>query len=236
MNNPVDSRTYPGDELELFAHARTWKAYWSSKVAGYISGDVLEVGAGIGTNTELLQKQVGYTSWTCVEPDARLVAQIAALNSKGTANKVFCGTLAELDPSATYDTVIYIDVLEHIADDRSEVSRAWSRLNPGGHILVLSPAHQGLFSLFDEQVGHVRRYNAESLRAVKPATAVAERLFYLDAVGMLSSYANRMLLKQSYPTVAQIKFWDRVLIPISKLIDPLLLHRVGKTIVAVWRK
>ena len=68
------------------------------------------------------------------------------------------GTLASLDPEVKADTILYIDVMEHIAGDRQEMADAAARLRPGGHLIVLSPAHQWLFSPFDEAIGHYRRY------------------------------------------------------------------------------
>jgi hypothetical protein len=58
--------------------------------------------------------------------------------------------------------------------------------------------------------------------------------FYLDAVGMAASMANRLLLRASMPTQGQILFWDRVLVPASRVIDPLLARSVGKSVVAIW--
>lgn len=59
--------------------------------------------------------------------------------------ETICGTLEALAALA-FDTIIYIDVLEHIEDDREELNRAASHLRPGGHLIILSPAHQKLFT------------------------------------------------------------------------------------------
>ena len=58
--------------------------------------------------------------------------------------------------------------------------------------------------------------------------------FYLDAVGMAASLANRLLLRASMPTDGQIKFWDRMLVPVSRVIDPVLARSIGKSVVAIW--
>ena len=61
-------------------------------------------------------------------------------------------------------------------------------------------------------------------------------MFYLDAVGLLASLCNRLLLRQQMPTSRQIQVWDRFLVPLSRWVDPLLGYRLGKSIVGVWRK
>jgi hypothetical protein len=68
---------YVGNELDLFANATNWKRYWASRVRGFLKGDVLEVGAGLGTNTELLLSD-RTASWTCLEPDPALAERMRA--------------------------------------------------------------------------------------------------------------------------------------------------------------
>jgi hypothetical protein len=149
---------------------------------------------------------------------------------------VFHGTLQDLDSHDLYDTILYIDVLEHIESDHAEVQRAIQHLNPNGVLIVLSPAHQWLFTPFDQAIGHFRRYSKHMLKQIEPKDAVLERIIYLDSVGMLLSLGNKLLLKQSMPTVKQILFWDRWVVPVSKVLDRLLMFRVGKSIVGIWRK
>lgn len=60
--------------------------------------------------------------------------------------------------------------------------------------------------------------------------------YYLDAVGVAASLANRLLLRASIPTYEQVMFWDRVLVPVSRVVDPMLAHSVGKSIVAIWTR
>jgi SAM-dependent methyltransferase len=222
--------SYVGGELAIFAHAQHWKRYWRSKVSPHIRGDVLEVGAGIGANTELLRD--GEKSWTCLEPDGALAQE---LRSKTNA-RIVEGTLESLPPTEMFDSILYIDVLEHIADDSAELARAAVRLRTGGHIVVLSPAHPWLFSPFDKAIGHCRRYTRASLLALTPQALRVVKCFYLDAVGLFASLANRMLLKQSMPTLNQILTWDRLMVPTSRVVDPLMFYRFGKTVIAIWEK
>jgi hypothetical protein len=145
-----------------------------------------------------------------------------------------CGTVDALAADERFDAILYIDVLEHIEDDVAELERSAARLRPGGHIIVLSPAHQGLYSEFDKAIGHFRRYSKASLLAAAPPGLRLVEAFYLDAVGMAASLANRLLLRASMPTGGQILFWDRVLVPVSRVIDPIFVRRVGKSVVAIW--
>jgi SAM-dependent methyltransferase len=205
-------------------------------IGPYLGREVLEVGAGIGANTSLFCGP-GQTRWVCLEPDARLAGEIKAQITAGTLPGVceaVTGTLGNLDPDRRFDSVIYVDVLEHIQDDRAEVLAALRFLRPGGHLVALSPAHQFLFSPFDESIGHFRRYSRRSLRAIVPAEVI--RLSYLDSAGLILSSANRFLLRQKMPTLKQIQFWNKRVIPVSRVLDPLVGYRVGKSVLGVWRK
>lgn len=229
---------YIGSELELFSHAKNWKGYFSSKVKKYVKGHVLEVGAGLGSNTELLFNSA-VNSWECLEPDAQMAATLAAKRQTGKlppACTITQGILSDKAATDAFDTILYIDVLEHILDDRHEVREAASRLKRGGTLVVLSPAHQALYSPFDKAIGHHRRYSIPQLRALAGAELTLQTAFYLDSVGSAASLANVAFLKSSQPTITQIKFWDSVLVSASRVVDPLTFFRLGKTVIAVWQR
>jgi SAM-dependent methyltransferase len=231
-------RSYEGAELDLFQAARQWKTYWSGKIAPHLGQSVLEVGAGFATNTPLLFGS-SRKRWLCLEPDPALVARIAGRLQEypwAATVETMVGTLNDLSAGETFDTLLYIDVLEHIEDDRGEMQAAFSRLKPGGKIVVLSPAHPWLFTDFDRAIGHYRRYTKSSLRDCTPPGARLVELYYLDSVGLLASATNRFFLHQSMPTARQIDFWDRWLVTNSRWMDPILNFQLGKTVIAVWKK
>lgn len=227
---------YIGNELDLFKDARTWKSYFSSKIGKYIVGDVLEVGAGIGVNTEFLVRSgSAITSVTLLEPDQKQANQIPInISEWGGDARVVVGTSADL--KGEFDSILYIDVIEHIEDASTELRRAKELLRPGGYLVVLVPAYAFLFSPFDAQIGHFRRYNRKGLRGELPQGMIRKEEFYLDSMGFFASLANRFLLKQSAPTKANIQFWDKGLIPLSKLTDVLTFYQFGKSLVGVFQK
>ncbi|MFQ5473086.1 MAG: class I SAM-dependent methyltransferase [Dehalococcoidia bacterium] len=232
-----DSR-YPGGELELFAAAHNWKKYFGSRIRPYISGDVLEVGAGIGSTTHVLCSG-SERSWTCIEPDPDLARQLAATITQlagPTLPTVRKCRIADLAADPAFDCILFVDVLEHIQDDRGEVEQAAARLRPGGHLVVLSPAHSFLFSEFDSQIGHFRRYSARTLRSLSPTSTRLHDVFYLDSLGIILSLANRLLLHTGCPSTEQIMIWDRFVVPGSRILDRILGYRIGKTIVAIWQR
>ena len=231
---------YAGQELDVFAHATNWKKYWSSEIRAYLAGDVLEVGAGIGVNAEVLRSD-RMSSWTCLEPDPSLAQRICSRFQDRidfAPCKVVLGTIEALGSNQQFDTILYIDVLEHIAEDHAELAlaRASGVLRPGGRIIVLAPAHQWLYTPFDRAIGHVRRYDKATLADCTPSDCQLARLVYLDSVGMLASLGNRLLLRRAEPGLNQILFWDRFLVPFSRFADQITFHGIGKSILGIWEK
>src|SRR5260370_21823765 len=164
------NHSYIGSELELFAAATNWKTYFSSALAPFIGARVLEMGAGTGRNILFLHSPT-VRQWTSVEPDPDLASRITERIRVGELPEicqVLVGTIESVEETLRFNTVFYIDVLEHIADDAAELNWAAGHLAPDGNLVVLAPAHQFLFSEFDAAIWHHRRYDAVSLTAVDP--------------------------------------------------------------------
>jgi SAM-dependent methyltransferase len=228
--------SYPGGELPLFAQARNWKFYIKFEVGEYLIGDVLEIGAGIGGTTIALNDGSA-RQWLCLEPDSNQAKhlQLFLARNSGLPPAVIVGSLAALAPKPMFDCILYIDVLEHIDDDRLQIQTAAQLVRPGGHIVVVSPAHQWLFSEFDKTIGHLRRYDKQSLRKLMPSGWKEIKLKYLDSLGVFVSLANVIALRQSLPTLSQIELWDRICVPLSRAVDRVSLGTFGKSVLAVWQ-
>lgn len=226
-----------GGAPERFAQARHWKRYVAHILAPYIGARVLDVGAGIGSNTPYFAGK-GVREWTSLEPDPAMARHIAAEVAAGELppSRVIQGTTADLEPGARFDTILYLNVLEHIAEDKAELARVIRHLAPGGALVVLCPAHRRLFAPFDAALGRRRRYDAAGLAALAPPRCALETTVMLDSIGYAAALAARLLPRAVEPTPRRIAFWDRVLVPLSWVADPLTFHRFGKTAVAVWRR
>jgi 2-polyprenyl-3-methyl-5-hydroxy-6-metoxy-1,4-benzoquinol methylase len=229
---------YIGNALESFSAAVNWKSYLRRQIRPYLGRDVLEVGAGIGGTTQQLCDQ-GDGRWICLEPDPELAGTLVTKRAGGEISarcQVEVGTIETMRERGPFDSILYIDVLEHIEDDAGEVRNAAELLGPGGHLVVLSPAHPWLFTPFDRAIGHYRRYTRRSLLGLTPSALQVVCARYLDSAGLLASLGNRVLLKSPMPTPGQIAVWDRCLVPVSTFLDTMTGFHVGKSILAVWRR
>jgi 2-polyprenyl-3-methyl-5-hydroxy-6-metoxy-1,4-benzoquinol methylase len=231
----MTSYQYIGSELELFRAATNWKNYYYRILRRYLGAEVLEIGAGIGGTTQVLCRGTHHSRWLCLEPDATLVSMFQAEPNLPKVCTIQQSTLSDLPETETFDAIIYIDVLEHIEDDHAEVQQVAKHLKPGGYLVILGPAHQWFFSPFDQAIGHYRRYDQSMFQALQPQGLTLTKIQYLDSVGLLASFGSRVL-GQKLPTPAQIKLWDRWMVPISRRLDPLLGYRLGKSVLGVWQR
>lgn len=233
-----DQYIYPGQELIFFDKAINWKKYFSSYIKPFIGNDVLEVGGGIGSTTKTLNDGTAL-KWTILEPDE---AMVKILQFKQKTEPAFSnciirrGTISELSLSEKFESIVYIDVLEHIENDMQETVKAKEHLQPNGHLIILCPAFNFVFSPFDRAVGHYRRYTSKTLKAAIPPGFTLVDLRYMDSVGLFASITNKLLLHQGVPSEKQIFTWDKFMIPLSKWTDKIFFHSFGKSILGIWRK
>src|SRR5438093_3106046 len=121
---------YEGAELEVFRLAVNWKAYYAAHLRRFITGDTLEVGAGLGGTPRCLCDRT-QRSWTCLEPDGSLrdaLETSLAEDPLSVPTRTLQCTVADLAPAELFDTIIYIDVLEHIENDRGELEASAAHL------------------------------------------------------------------------------------------------------------
>ena len=203
----------------------------------YLRGRVLEVGAGLGTITRMLVDRYPDLSVVALEPAANVFADLesyAALTPRVAACRQ---TLAEYepDPGSGFDAVVYLNVLEHIADDTQELQLAAKRLRPGGALLVFGPALEWLYSELDYRAGHYRRYGLRGLRALATEAGfevVSAR--YFDVLGVVPYLVVYRLLRHDDISGSTLWGYDRVVVPLSRLIQRVLRNPpLGKNVIVI---
>jgi SAM-dependent methyltransferase len=140
-----------------------------------------------------------------------------------------------------FDTITCLNVLEHIQDDVQALSLMRSILAPTrGHVLLQVPAHEWLYGAFDEMAGHYRRYTTSQMRGVLEAAGFeVVKLRYLNAFGVLPWYINTCLRRpktiEDSTVNAQIKIFDRYVIPIVSRIESVARFPFGQSVIAIGR-
>jgi SAM-dependent methyltransferase len=223
---------YPGKELEAMSSAVNYHRWIVDEFAPYLGGDVAEVGAGIGTMSQLILARP-VRSLHAFEPSTNMFPRLAAgLSGEARAVPVndFFGPR---HAGKGFDAILYINVLEHVDDDRAELRYAFDALKPGGRLLVFVPALQWLYSDFDRQVGHLRRYRRGALaRQAQQAGFAVEKARYFDVAGVVPWYIHFVLLRRSMGG-GSVSLYDKVAVPATRILESIVPPPIGKNVLMV---
>ena len=224
---------YSGTELEIFEKASNFRKYSYLLVKKFIGTKILEVGAGIGSFTNTYIKNNSNITVNDAD-DFNFESLKRRFNTKKNV-KVEKKNINQLND--TYDTIMYMSVLEHIKDDKSEISNALDKLDHKGNLIILVPAHHGLYSNFDKEIGHFRRYEMNFFKNLNFNNAKVKKTFYVDSLGYVLYYLNKIIFKKNiYPTNFQVLLWDKIFVPLAMIFDFLTLYKFGKNIICVIEK
>jgi SAM-dependent methyltransferase len=183
---------------------------------------LLDIGSGLGDFMRRMTRNGHHV--VGIEPDA---AQREAACQAGQ----FCVGTIDQCMSDVYDGAYSLNVLEHIEDDVGAL-REWRRaLRKDGLLLVYVPAFPVLYGAMDRAVGHYRRYTLDSLqKAVQAAGFEVLHGSYADSLGFLASLALRARGGDGLLSPAMVRFYDRIIFPVSRVLDIFLDRVVGKNV------
>lgn len=223
--------------LDRLAGARRFNAWMAETIAPWLGRRVLEIGAGIGNLTRRLAPGREFYVATDIDREhlARLAARMAHRPNVRVA-KVDLACPGDFEPlRARVDTVVCLNVVEHVEDDLSALRHLCGVLEPGGRAVVLVPEGQSIYGELDVVLGHWRRYSAGELRAkMEQAGFEVERMFGFNRVTRPAWWLNGRLLKRRTFSPAQLWLFDR-LVWLWKRVDAWL-PWPGVSLIAVGRK
>jgi SAM-dependent methyltransferase len=205
----------------------------------YVGRAVVEIGIGHGALYEYLPRPDLYVG---TDLDLEMVE---AARARFPGRRFSTADIADTELHARFaglgvDTVICVNVLEHVQDDRAAVANMLRVLEPGGHLLLFVPAFQALYNEMDRLAGHVRRYTTADLGALfQGSGASVVRLDYFNAIGGVGWWVNRLAKPRSLETSTisgQIALFDRYILPLSRRVDPLTRRWFGQSGICIARK
>jgi SAM-dependent methyltransferase len=134
------------------------------------------------------------------------------------------------------DTVVCVNVLEHISDDRGAVRHMTDLLAPGGRLVILVPALRALFGSLDVYLHHYRRYAKVELRQIfEEAGLTVDALFYFNFFGIFGWWLNARVLKREILPPAQLRLFDS-LAPTFRAIESVVPIPVGQSLIIAGTK
>jgi SAM-dependent methyltransferase len=235
------SATYKGRDLEALAFAPNYHGWILDRFRPYLGRRVAEIGAGTGNFARLLLDE-RIDTLHLIEPSTAMFRQLSAVARDEPAgrvvlhNAVFLAVVPQLK-TGDVDSIIYVNVLEHIAEDEREL-RAMSAVLPrGGRIFIFVPALPFLFGSHDRAVGHVRRYWRRDLAAkCRAAGFTILHAGYFDVAGIVPWWIKYCVLRSNRMEAGAVRVYDRLVVPVMSRLEAWLPPPLGKNIILVAEK
>lgn len=225
---------YNGWELQSFDNAEKFRKYQLEIIRKYIRNKkILDVGSGSGGLIKYYQMETKNIS--IFEPSKNLYNKIkkkfknSKINYFNNKNKI----------KQKYDSILYMDVIEHIEDYENEINFILKKINKKGFLIINVPAFNFLYTDFDKSVGHIKRFTKKDFYYLsKKFNLKIKKLEYYDSIGFILIFLSKYLLAFYLKTrnvSTNVKIWN-FLIPLSKKIDKILYNKIGKSLICVLEK
>jgi glycosyltransferase involved in cell wall biosynthesis len=223
--------------LDAFSSAPNFNRWMADTIRPYLGKHVLEIGAGIGNLSRILMG--GRKRYVATDLDAehleRLRARLSTRPHLETA--ILDAARAEdgLPFRGQMDTVVCLNVVEHIEDDLGALRNIHAALCEGGRAVILVPEGQSIYCSLDEELGHFRRYSEEQLRGrMVEAGFTVEAMLRFNRISRPGWWLNGKILKHRTINRSQLKNFDR-LVWLFRRIDAYLPWS-PTSIIAIGRK
>jgi glycosyltransferase involved in cell wall biosynthesis len=223
--------------LENIGSMRRFNKWIYDKASPALGARILEAGCGIGNFTRLL---LGRERLACVDFDEEYVKRQIAEYGDEEEFEGYHGDLSSPEivktlGAGSVDSIVCINVLEHIPDHESTLDNFRELLAPGGKLFLLVPAHPWLFCPLDEGLDHQRRYRKAELRElVAKHGLVVERVGYFNFFGIFGWLLNGKILRQRILSSAGLGLYER-LVPLFRLFEKVTGPPIGLSLL-VWAR
>jgi 2-polyprenyl-3-methyl-5-hydroxy-6-metoxy-1,4-benzoquinol methylase len=222
------------ETLRTFSLTHNYNLWVMGMISPHVGRKTLEVGCGIGNLTYYLQD---LSELVCIDISDLYLAHMRIDFPDIKLLKCDLGSdaLRELKPER-FDTVVCVNVLEHIEDDRHALAVLFEILEPGGRLLLHVPALSALYGTLDRNLDHYRRYSRKGLLSFLNETGFeVEQLNYCNLLATLGWFWNSRILRKSalenWPTI----LFDK-LVPLIAAVERRLKPPFGMSLFAVARK
>ena len=207
--------------LDSLARTKKFNAWMADTVRPYLGRHVLELGSGIGNMTRHLSR--GRKTYTASDIDEEHMARLR-VRFRGRPNLTIrkcdlCDPVDFAELRLKFDSVVCLNVVEHVEDDLGALRNIYSALQPGGCAVILVPQDQKAYGTLDQVLGHYRRYSEAQLRArMEEAGFEVERMIHFNRVTRPGWRFNGQVLKRTSFSRFQLRVFDS-LVPLWRRLD-----------------
>jgi SAM-dependent methyltransferase len=209
-----DIYTNAGPEtLDALAAAPRFNRWMADTIAPFVGSAVMEIGAGIGNLTRfLVPRRMRYVA-TDIDPEH--LARLTGRFQHRPNVEIRFADLAKPECFEEFegqmDSVVCLNVLEHIEEDITGLENIRTVLRPGGKAIILVPQGQEIYGTIDEALGHCRRYSeAELTEKMERAGLPVEKMIKFNRISRPAWYVSGRIFKRKTLSTAQMRLFDRL--------------------------
>ena len=220
--------------LEDLGAAVRYRRYQFELIEPHLGDSVLEVGAGLG---DFAAQLTGRKRLVVADSDPFCQWSLRArLGSRPEVEVQALDLLGEVRVDPPVDSVVAINLLEHIREDVRALKVMASTVVPGGNVVLLVPGYPSLYGEFDRAVGHVRRYTPRTLRrAVEAAGLQVTTLKPVNLLGGMAWWVAVRMGGRARPTPAIVRLYDRLVVPLVRASERRFDPPFGQSVLCVAR-
>jgi 2-polyprenyl-3-methyl-5-hydroxy-6-metoxy-1,4-benzoquinol methylase len=215
------------------AEAANYQTWLYDLASPHLGPTCLEIGSGRGDLTGHLAEGRRLVATDVSEQFVGILEDRFADSSNVTVRHLDMDTFV---PDERYDSIVMMNVLEHIEDDGAALKTLREALNPGGRIVLYVPAFMLLYSDFDREIGHYRRYRKKQLRElVQRAGFEVVDQRYVNSLGALGWFVYSRVLGRKPSDQLTISACDRIVVPIVRRVEGRIPPPFGLSVLVVGR-
>ena len=226
--------TYTLADQQLMARAPRYFEWQSRLVLPHVGRRVVEIGCGIGNFTgRLLDRELV----VAVDIEPACVERLRErYGDRGNLHALVTEDVASLGRFAP-DSIVCLNVLEHVEDDAAMLRQMWSILPAGGSVVLIVPAFAALYGPIDRNLGHFRRYTRESIAAAAATAGFGVRESrYMNTVGFFGWWWNARVARRQAQSAAQIEWFDGVVVPVMSRVEDWVRPPFGQSLLVVLER
>lgn len=213
---------------------------WMTHVMkSHLTGNLLEVGCGPGNYSADYANLSSVSLLTAADLDENMI-EYAKKENAHPKIKYITKDVCKSDPES-FDSIVCANVMEHVEDHVAFAKSLHSTLKQGGSLALLVPAHQLLYSKYDHEAGHYRRYNRRTAQAVlNEAGFIIDKCFYFNFIGALGWYyafkIKQTKAVEENTSRGMVRIFENYCLPVGRFLESFVRPPFGLSVVVLCTK
>jgi len=224
------------DALNQIKEAKNYNKWLFEQVKPYLKDRVLEIGCGIGNMTKFLLKE--NIDLTVIDNKIRYIDN---MKKNYPSLQAYCCDIAAIEtmdslPKGEFNAVICINILEHIKNDTAVLQNIKSLLSDDGKLIIFVPAHPWLYSKFDKDLNHLRRYSkSDIINKILKVNLIVKEIKRVNMIGAMGGFLGRKILNKGLLSKPIIKIFDKM-IPVFFKLEQIIEPPIGLSLWIICEK